>query len=88
MGQRGAARRAARRCSPRREHFEQASTLVTRESTADSVTAGPDPADHVEALTEYVEAGFDEVYVANMGPHALEMIAFYASDVIPALAKG
>jgi G6PDH family F420-dependent oxidoreductase len=71
--------------SPR--HFEQASTLVTRESTADSVTAGADPADHVEALTAYVDAGYDEVYVANMGPHSLDMIAFYGSDVIPALTK-
>jgi hypothetical protein len=30
---------------------------------------------------------YDEVYVANMGPHSLDMIAFYGSDVIPALTK-
>ena len=70
--------------SPR--HFEQVSTLVTEESTRDSVPAGPDPDVHVAAIREYVDAGFDEVYVANMGPHWREMIEGYARDVLPAFA--
>ena len=46
---------------------------------------GPDVAEHVEVFTPFVEAGFDEVYVANMGPHYAEMIAAYGSDVLPQL---
>ena len=69
--------------SPR--HFEQASQLVTRESTADSVVAGPKVEAHVEQLRSYVDAGYDEVYVANMGPHYLEMIDAYGREVLPAL---
>ena len=30
--------------------------------------------------------GYDELYVANMGPHYLDMIEFYGKDVLPALA--
>ena len=69
--------------SPR--HFEQASELVTRESTAESVVAGPDVAEHVDQLRSYVDAGYDEVYVANMGPHYLDMIRAYGAEVLPEL---
>lgn len=70
---------------PSVRHFEQASSLVTRESTADSVVAGPDVDKHLEQLHEYRDAGFDEVYVANMGPHFREMIEAYGRDVLPSL---
>ena len=68
--------------SPR--HFEQASTLVTEESTRSSVVAGPHVAAHLEQIEKYEQAGFDELYVANMGPHALDMIEFYGREVLPA----
>ena len=41
---------------------------------------------HVEQLRAYDKAGFDEIYVANMGPHYLEMIEAYGRDVLPALS--
>ena len=70
---------------PSPKHFEQASQLVTRESTAESVVAGNDIDQHVEQLKGYVEAGYDEVYVANMGPHYVPMIEAYGRDVLPRL---
>jgi len=72
---------------PSPQHFEQASQLVTREATAASVTAGPDVEAHVAALREYVDAGFDEVYVANMGPEYLAMIEAYGRDVIASVRR-
>ncbi|GAA4753644.1 LLM class F420-dependent oxidoreductase [Nocardioides endophyticus] len=70
---------------PTPEHFEQATELVTMESTRSSVVAGNDPADHLRQIQEYAAAGYDELYLANMGPHALEMIEFYGEEVLPAL---
>ena len=70
---------------PSPQHFEQASQLVTKEMTADSVVCGPDPERHVDTFAPYVDAGFEEVYVANMGPHYREMIAMYGEKVLPAL---
>jgi G6PDH family F420-dependent oxidoreductase len=72
--------------SPR--HFEQASSLVTEEATRSSVVAGPDPAAHHEQIASYDEAGYDELYVANMGPHYLEMIEFYGREILPELGRG
>jgi G6PDH family F420-dependent oxidoreductase len=70
---------------PSPQHFEQASELVTRESTAESIVAGPDVEAHVRQLQEYADAGMDEVYIANMGPHYLDMIAAYGDKVLPAM---
>jgi len=69
--------------SPR--HFEQASQLVTEQSTRDSVVAGPDPEAHLAQVDSYREAGYDELYVANMGPHYLHMIEFYGKEILPVL---
>ncbi len=71
---------------PTPEHFEQASELVTEQMTRDSVVAGNDPADHLEQITSYAVAGYDELYIANMGPHHREMIAFYKEKVLPELS--
>jgi len=73
---------------PSPKHFEQASTLVTEESTRDSVVCGPDRDRHVAAFAPFADAGFDEVYVANMGPHYRDMIEAYGTTVLPALKEG
>jgi G6PDH family F420-dependent oxidoreductase len=70
---------------PTVKHFEQAMTLVPRESTAESVVAGPDIEEHVGQLREYADAGYDEIYVANMGPHYLAMIEAYGDQVLPTM---
>jgi G6PDH family F420-dependent oxidoreductase len=70
---------------PTPTHFEQASQLVTEEMVAESVPCGPDPEEHVAAIRTYVDAGFDEVYVAQMGPDQEGMIRFYEKEVLPRL---
>jgi G6PDH family F420-dependent oxidoreductase len=73
---------------PSPQHFEQAASLVTKESTSSSVAAGSDAGEHVKAFQPYRDAGFDTVYVANMGPHHGEMIDFYRTEVLPELRQG
>ena len=70
---------------PSPQHFEQAAELVTREKFAEKGAFGPDVAEHVDAFAPFVQAGFDEVYVANMGPHYADMLSAYGSDVLPEL---
>jgi G6PDH family F420-dependent oxidoreductase len=65
--------------------FDQASELVTEEMVAEKVACGNNPDDHVAAIKEYIDAGFDEVYVAQMGPDQEGMIRFYEREVLPAL---
>ena len=68
---------------PTPEHFEQASSLVTLDAIKESVVAGNDPAPHLEQVEKYRDAGYDELYVGNMGPHFLEMIKFYGDEILP-----
>lgn len=68
---------------PTPQHFMQASQLVTEEMIARSVVAGPDPERHVRQIRAYVDAGFDEVYVGQIGPDQHGMIDFYAREVLP-----
>jgi G6PDH family F420-dependent oxidoreductase len=70
---------------PTPTHFDQASELVTEQMTAESVPCGSDPEVHVKAIQEYVDAGFDEIYVAQMGPDQEGMIRFYEREVLPRL---
>lgn len=69
--------------SPR--HFEQASALVTEDMTRQSTTCGRDVDAHVEAFRPYAEAGFDEVYVSNMGPNHQAFFDLYRTEVLPRL---
>jgi G6PDH family F420-dependent oxidoreductase len=76
--------------SPR--HFEQASTLVTREMTAASTAFGNDPEEHIEAIRPYAEAGFDDIYISQMGAgspgtEAAGFFDFYRDLVLPALRE-
>jgi G6PDH family F420-dependent oxidoreductase len=52
---------------PSPAHFEQASTLVTREMTRDSIAYGATKQRHLEAFQPFAEAGFDDIYISQMG---------------------
>ncbi|HXR31825.1 MAG TPA: TIGR03557 family F420-dependent LLM class oxidoreductase [Solirubrobacterales bacterium] len=67
-------------------HFEEAAELVGEEQIAKSVVCGPDPQRHVEAIEEYIEAGYDHVYVHQVGPDQDGFFEFYARQVLPQLS--
>jgi hypothetical protein len=48
-----------------------------------SAPCGPDPAVHAAALTAYTAAGFDEVYVGQVGPDVAGFFEFYSGQVLP-----
>lgn len=68
-------------------HFEQLAEMVTRESIAQSVICGPDARRHIEALREFERAGFDHVFVHQIGHQQAEFIDFYRSEVMPELGR-
>ncbi|MFE2583128.1 LLM class F420-dependent oxidoreductase [Streptomyces sp. NPDC059378] len=70
---------------PTPRHFEQASELVTEEQVAASVPCRDDPDAHARALSEFVDAGFDTVYVNQIGKDQRGFFGFYRTKVLPAL---
>ncbi len=67
---------------PTPAHFEQAAELVTQEAIADAVPCGPDLDKHVQVLEQFEAAGFDEVYVQQIGGADERFFAVYASEVL------
>ncbi|MFI5937202.1 TIGR03557 family F420-dependent LLM class oxidoreductase [Actinoplanes sp. NPDC051494] len=67
---------------PSPKHFEQASELVTQDMVKKAFVCGNDPRAHLEMIDTYAKAGFDEVYVANTGPHWQGLFDLYAKHVL------
>jgi G6PDH family F420-dependent oxidoreductase len=67
---------------PSPKHFEQASQLVTPDAVRKAVACGPDPARQAAQLKAFEDVGFDEVYVANIGPHSAELIDLYRKEFL------
>jgi G6PDH family F420-dependent oxidoreductase len=72
---------------PLPSHFESAAELVGEEEIADSVVCGPDPERHLAAIAEYEEAGYDHVYVHQVGPDQDGFFEFYEREVLPRLGR-
>jgi G6PDH family F420-dependent oxidoreductase len=66
-------------------HFEAAAKHVTEDMIADMTACGPDPERHLAAITKYLDAGFDEVYVNQIGPDQEGFFDFFAKEVRPRL---
>jgi G6PDH family F420-dependent oxidoreductase len=68
---------------PTPAHFEQAAQLVTEEMIAESVPCGPDLEQVVESFQAFADAGYDELYVQQIGPRQEEFLDVLARDVLP-----
>ena len=66
--------------------FEQASSLVSVQSVAEKIPCGPAVEPIVRAVQDYVDAGFDRVYINQVGPRQEEFFEFFSTDLAPALA--
>jgi G6PDH family F420-dependent oxidoreductase len=68
---------------PTVKHFEQAASMVSTEDVAESMTCSSDPDDHIDAIQKYLDAGFDHVYVHQVGPDQAGFFDVYESEVLP-----
>ena len=69
---------------PLPSHFEQAAEMVTEEDIAEVLTCGPDADRHRQAIQEYVDAGFDRIYVHQVGADQDGFMRFYEREILPA----
>jgi G6PDH family F420-dependent oxidoreductase len=70
---------------PRPRDFADASTLVSPDAVAESVTCGPDADKHVAQVRKYLDADIDEVYVQQIGPDMEGFFTSWERDVLPAV---
>jgi coenzyme F420-dependent glucose-6-phosphate dehydrogenase len=67
-------------------HFEEAAESLDADDVAESVVCGPDPERHRAAIQEYVDAGYDHVYVHQVGPDQDGFFEFYEREVLPSFS--
>jgi G6PDH family F420-dependent oxidoreductase len=65
--------------------FESLAELVTEDALAEQVACGPDPEVHLEKLKPYLDAGFDHVYIHQVGPDQEGFIDFAERELLPRL---
>jgi G6PDH family F420-dependent oxidoreductase len=63
--------------------FESLAEATSPEDVAEQVPCGPDPERAAAEVKKYVEAGFDEVYISQMGPDQVGGIKFITEQVLP-----
>ncbi len=68
---------------PTPRHFEQATQLVTEDMIAQTILCGPDPEPHRETIRQFEGAGYDEVYVQQIGGNMEAFFGLYRKEVLP-----
>jgi G6PDH family F420-dependent oxidoreductase len=68
---------------PTPSHFEQASELVSEDMTAEAIPCGPNINLHLERIERYGQAGFDELYVGQVGGDHERFFEVYSREVLP-----
>jgi G6PDH family F420-dependent oxidoreductase len=71
---------------PNPESFAGATQFVTPDQVAEQLACGPDVDEHVEKIKPYVDAGYTEVALVQIGAeHQGEFIAWAERELLPAL---
>jgi coenzyme F420-dependent glucose-6-phosphate dehydrogenase len=65
------------------ERFEEAAENVREDDVAEAVVCGPDPERHRAAIQEYVDAGYERVYVHQVGEDQAGFFDFYEREILP-----
>ncbi|MCL4267803.1 MAG: TIGR03557 family F420-dependent LLM class oxidoreductase [Anaerolineae bacterium] len=65
-------------------HFEQAAKMLDKEDIVENMVCGPDAQKHVEQIQKMIDAGYDHVYIHQIGPDQEGFFRFYEKEVLPA----
>jgi probable non-F420 flavinoid oxidoreductase len=69
------------------EGFDEAAKHVRPEDVAKGVLVSSDPSVHAAALHDYLELGFDDIYVHHVGKEQRAFIDVYGERVLPEFAR-
>ena len=65
--------------------FEAAAKLISEEAIASNVVCGPDPEEYMAEINSFSEAGFDHIYVHQVGSDQEGFFRFYERELAPKL---
>jgi G6PDH family F420-dependent oxidoreductase len=68
--------------------FASLAEIVTEDQVAEQVACGPDPEVHLAKIQPFIDAGFDHVYLHQVGPDQEGFLAFAEKELLPRLGGG
>ena len=71
---------------PTPAHFEAVSEVMAPERMTEDIILGPSLEKHIDGIRKYIDAGFDHVYVHQIGPDQSAFINFYTKRLLPTLS--
>lgn len=67
-------------------HFEAACAPLAPADATKNVVLGPDPERHIEEIRKFAGAGYDHIWIHQIGPDQDRFFDFYEDRVLPKLA--
>ena len=67
--------------------FEDLASLVDEAAIAKVVPCGPEKQPILDAIGAYVEAGYDRIYLHQVGPNQREFLRFAADELLPVFRR-
>jgi coenzyme F420-dependent glucose-6-phosphate dehydrogenase len=68
---------------PTPAHFERAAQIVSEEQVAEALVCSNNPEDHLKGIQEFIDTGFDHIYVHQVGPDQEGFFNFYQEHILP-----
>jgi G6PDH family F420-dependent oxidoreductase len=66
--------------------IEAAAKPLSPEQASEHIIVGPDPEAHLAAINKMVDAGYDHVYIHQIGPQQDEFFRFCEAEIMPRLS--
>jgi hypothetical protein len=73
---------------PNPAHFEHLVADVSEEQIAAMIPCGPDPEPILRSIAKYADAGYDHVYLHQVGPEQLGFLEFAERSLLPNVPVG
>jgi G6PDH family F420-dependent oxidoreductase len=64
-------------------HFEQAVKMLSQEQRTENIICGPDPQKYKDSIYEFIDAGYDHIYIHQIGPDQEGFFSFYQEEILP-----
>jgi G6PDH family F420-dependent oxidoreductase len=72
---------------PDPSHFTDLVSVLTEDQVAAAIPCGPAVETHVQAIHAYRDAGFDHIYLHQVGPDQAGFLDFAERELLPALGR-
>lgn len=71
---------------PTPAHFDEAVADLSEDDVAEAFVTGPNPDPYVDHVEEFLDAGFDRIYIHQIGPDQAGFFEFWKEELRPRLA--